>query len=346
VVEAANNAAIGGFIAPIGGISGIDLYNDITTPANLVTSQPTGTTIGIGKLSASGVNFAAILRALQSDTRTNIIATPQVVTRDNQEAKMEVAQEVPFLTGQYSTTNGTGSAFQTIEREEVGTILTVTPTINEGDAVLLKLQIESSSLAGTTAGAVDLVTNKNVITTSVLIKDGATLVLGGLIQDNVANSDTKVPLLGSIPFLGELFRVRNTSKTKTDFLIFLQPHILRDDRQAAIETDAKYNYVRDEQRRLNKDQDAKLPLLPFQPADVLPDIRNGETQSGVLGAGDIGTPGHADKRQNVPDASSLPMAPAPAPSAPAGSAGAVPDSTASPGTAAPATPLTPQGSPP
>jgi len=152
---------------------------------------------------------------------------------------MEVAQEVPFLTGQYSTTNGTGSAFQTIEREEVGTILTVTPTINEGDAVLLKLQIESSSLAGATAGAVDLITNKNVITTSVLIKDGNTLVLGGLIQDNVTNSQSSVPLLGKIPLIGELFRVRNTDKTKTDFLIFLQPHILRDDRQAAMETDAK-----------------------------------------------------------------------------------------------------------
>ncbi len=236
------------------------------------------------------MNFAAILRALQSDVRTNIIATPQVVTRDNQEAKMEVAQEVPFLTGQYSTTNGTGSAFQTIEREEVGTILTVTPTINEGDAVLLKLQIESSSLAGATTGAVDLVTNKNVITTSVLIKDGNTLVLGGLIQDNVTNSDSSVPLLGKIPIIGELFRTRNTEKTKTNFLIFLQPHIMRTDDQAADETDAKYNYVREEQRRLNRDQDAKLPLLPFQPADVLPDIHNGATQSGVLGAGDIGTP--------------------------------------------------------
>jgi len=322
VDAAATGAAIGGFIAPIGGSSIIDLYNDATTPANLASNPPTGTTIGIGKLTASGVNFAAILRALQSDTRTNIIATPQVVTRDNQEAKMEVAQEVPFLTGQYSTTNGTGSAFQTIEREEVGTILTVTPTINEGEAVLLKLQIESSSLAGATAGAVDLITNKNVITTSVLIKDGNTLVLGGLIQDNVSNSESSVPLLGRIPLLGELFRARNTSKSKSDFLIFLQPHILRDDRQAAIETDAKYNYLRDEQRRLNKDQDTKLPLLPFQPADVMPEIHNGETRSGVLGAGDIGPPdAKADKGNSTkapPSASDTPLAPSPPAAAPAG----------------------------
>jgi general secretion pathway protein D len=340
VDAAATGAAIGGFIAPIGGSSIVDLFNDSQNLSNISSNPPTGTTIGIGKLTASGVNFATILRALQSDTRTNIIATPQVVTRDNQEAKMEVAQEVPFLTGQYSTTNGTGSAFQTIEREEVGTILTVTPTINEGDAVLLKLQIESSSLAGATAGAVDLVTNKNVITTSVLIKDGNTLVLGGLIQDNVTNSQSSVPLLGKIPLLGELFRVRNTDKTKTDFLIFLQPHILRDDRQAAMETDAKYNYVREEQRRLNRDQDAKLPLLPFQPADVLPDIHNGETQSGVLGAGDIGTPGtpsgssSGDSTKSAsPGAASTPLAPGPAasPTTP-------PDSTAVPSAGAGATP--------
>jgi general secretion pathway protein D len=332
-VDATNTAAsIGGFIAPIGGNSIIDLFNDSQNVSNLASNPPTGTTIGIGKLTASGVNFAAILRALQSDTRTNIIATPQVVTRDNQEAKMEVAQEVPFLTGQYSTTNGTGSAFQTIQREEVGTILTVTPTINEGDAVLLKLQIESSSLAGATTGAVDLITNKNVITTSVLIKDGNTLVLGGLIQDNVSNSQNEVPLLGRIPLIGELFRVRNTSKTKTDFLIFLQPHILRDDRQAAIETDAKYNYVREEQRRLNRDQDAKLPLLPFQPADVLPDIHNGETQSGVLGAGDIGAPGTSSgdgTKSASPGAASTPLAPGPA-----ASPATPPDTTAAPATGA------------
>jgi general secretion pathway protein D len=143
-----------------------------------------------------------------------------------------------------------------------------------------------------------------VITTSVLIKDGNTLVLGGLIQDSVSNSDSSVPWLGHLPIIGELFRARNTDKTKTDFLIFLQPHILRDDKQAAIETDAKYNYIRDEQRRLNKDQDTKLPLLPFQPADVMPEIHNGATQSGVLGAGDIGAP---------PD---LPLAPTPAPASP------------------------------
>jgi general secretion pathway protein D len=194
---------------------------------------------------------------------------------------MEVAQEVPFLTGQYSTTNGTGSAFQTIQREDIGTILTVTPTINEGETVLLKLQVESSSLAASSTGAVDLITNKNSITTSVLIRDGGTLVLGGLIQDSVTNSESSVPILGSIPIIGELFRTRNTEKTKTNFLIFLQPHILRTDEQAADETDAKFNYMRDQQRMMNHDKRV-IPFQPFAPADPLPQINDGRVKSGIL----------------------------------------------------------------
>ncbi|HEY4973946.1 MAG TPA: type II secretion system secretin GspD, partial [Steroidobacteraceae bacterium] len=238
-IESPNSSVpVGGFVSPVAGSSIVDLVegylNSSTSSSSTTTSTTTtatssglndttlnGTTLGIGRLKAAGVNFALMLRALQADSRTNILGTPSVVTRNNQEAKMEVAQEVPFLTGQYSTTNGTGSAFQTIQREEVGTILTVTPTISEGDTVLLKLQVESSSLAASAQGAVDLITNKRAITTSVLIKDAGTLVLGGLIQDSVTNGEQSVPLLGAIPFLGELFRTRNTQKTKTNFLIFL-----------------------------------------------------------------------------------------------------------------------------
>jgi general secretion pathway protein D len=326
----ATSVGVGGFISPIGGTSIVDLYSDAQSASALASNPPTGTTIGIGKLTATGLNFAAILRALQSDARTNIIATPSVVTRDNQEAKMEVAQEVPFLTGQYTTQNGTGSAFQTIQRQEVGTILTVTPQINEGDAVLLKLQVESSSIAASSAGAVDLITNKRVITTSVLIKDGGTLVLGGLIQDSATNTENTVPLLGHIPIIGELFRTRDTDKTKTNFLIFLQPRILRDDSQAAAETDAKFNYMRNEQRILNKDS-TYLPLAPYQPITVMPVLRNGQTEHGVLS----------------PDARNTPLAPAPAPGtaqAPAPSAAPAPApapaAVATP-SADPATPATP-----
>jgi general secretion pathway protein D len=321
----ATGVGVGGFIAPVNGTSIIDLYNDATTPSNLASNPPSGTVLGIGKLTASGVNFAAVLQALQSDSRTNIIATPQIVTRDNQEAKMEVAQEVPFLTGQYTTTNGTGSAFQTIQREEVGTILTVTPTINEGDAVLLKLQIESSSLSASTEGAVDLITNKNVITTSVLVKDGGTLVLGGLIQDNATNSNNSVPLLGSIPIIGELFRARNTTKSKTDFLIFLQPRILRTDAQVDIETDAKYDYMREQERKGNHDA-TKIPFQPFQPGAVMPPINHGQTPSGVLSP-DTVNESAAPKAQRK--SSGLPITPAAAaPDSTAPAAAATPDGAA------------------
>jgi general secretion pathway protein D len=347
----ATGVGVGGFIAPVNGTSIIDLYNDATTPSNLASNPPSGTVLGIGKLTASGVNFAAVLQALQSDSRTNIIATPQIVTRDNQEAKMEVAQEVPFLTGQYTTTNGTGSAFQTIQREEVGTILTVTPTINEGDAVLLKLQIESSSLSASTEGAVDLVTNKNVITTSVLVKDGGTLVLGGLIQDNATNSNNSVPLLGSIPIIGELFRARNTTKSKTDFLIFLQPRILRTDAQADIETDAKYDYMREQQRIGNHDA-TKIPFQPFQPGAVMPPIIHGQTAVGVLSPDTVNESaapkgqrksGSASSATSASPAAALPLAPAAAVSAPApDDAASASDQTPAPASAtAPASGATP-----
>jgi general secretion pathway protein D len=293
-----SSVGVGGFVSPVGGTSIVDLATaalGATATSSTVTGTTgttastsglsnallNGTTFGVGRLKAAGVNFAAIVRALQSDSRTNILGTPSVVTRDNQEAKMEVAQEVPFLTGQYSTQNGTGSAFQTIQREDIGTILTVTPTINEGETVLLKLQVESSSLAASSSGAVDLITNKNSINTSVLVKDGGTLVLGGLIQDSVTNSESSVPILGSIPIIGELFRTRNTEKTKTNFLIFLQPHILRTDEQASEETDAKFNYIRDQQRIMNQDKRV-IPFQPFAPADPLPQINNGRVKSGFL----------------------------------------------------------------
>jgi general secretion pathway protein D len=334
-----SSVGVGGFVSPIAGSSIVDLANaalGATATSTSVTGSTTttgvstsglsnatlnGTTFGVGRLQAAGVNFAAIVRALQSDSRTNILGTPSVVTRDNQEAKMEVAQEIPFLTGQYSTTNGTGSAFQTIQREDVGTILTVTPTINEGDTVLLKLQVESSSLAASSSGAVDLITNKNSITTSVLVRDGSTLVLGGLIQDSVTNTESQVPLLGSIPIIGELFRVRNTEKTKTNFLIFLQPHILRDDEQAAQETDAKYNYIKGQQAILNRESKI-IPFQPFAPADPLPPITRGRTDSGFLSpdanATTNGTPaGPAPGATPPPGTTPFDPVPAQPPAAPA-----------------------------
>jgi general secretion pathway protein D len=274
----ANAPAVGGFVNPIGGTSIVDLYNSYlgvssgtasTTSGGI--SAPLGATIGIGNLSSSGVSFGAILRALQGDARTNIIGTPSVVTQNNQEAKMEVGQEVPFVTGQYTSTVGTSSAFQTVQREEVGTILDVTPQINQGDAVLLKIDLESSSLSTSAGDAGSLITNKRTISTSVLIRDGGTLVLGGLIQDSTTNTQNSVPLLGKIPLIGELFRTRDTEKSKTNLLVFLRPHILRNDEQAQIQTEERYKYIQEQQKLLNKDP-ATWPLQPIQKIDPLTGI--------------------------------------------------------------------------
>ena len=173
-----------------------------------------------------------MIRALRGDSNTNIIATPSIVTMDNQEAQIKVAQEVPFVTGQYTSTggnnNGNVNPFQTIQRQEVGTILKITPQINEGDSVMLKIEQESSSIAGTSSGAVDLVTNKRTINTNVLIEDGGTIVLGGLIRDTQTSGEQRVPFLGRIPIIGEVFKTRSAKKTKTNLMVFIQPRILRD----------------------------------------------------------------------------------------------------------------------
>ena len=264
---------VGGFIEPVGGVSIIDLARAVNDPTTLA-SAPRGTTIGIGRLQDTGINFAAVVRALRGDSTTNIIATPSIVTMDNEEAEIKVAQEVPFLTGQYTNTSGGGTPlapFQTIQRREVGTLLKVTPQINEGDSVMLKIEQESSSIAASSAGAVDLITNKRTISTRVLIEDGGTVVLGGLIQDSQTGGEQRVPFLGRIPVLGEAFRTRSAKKNKTNLMVFIQPRILRDGLDATIETNQKYNYIRDEQRRLGPQREV-LPLLPGETRAELPPL--------------------------------------------------------------------------
>jgi general secretion pathway protein D len=262
------NIPAGAFVSPIGGTSIVDLAGAIQNPANASTTLLQGTTIGIGRIAGTGVNFAAMVRAIRGDTNTNVVATPSAVTMDNQEAELKVAQEVPFITGQFTNTaastggvTGGINPFQTIQRQEVGTILKVTPTISaEGNSVMLKISIESSSIGQKPAGAVDLVTNKRTITTTVLIEDGGVVVLGGLIEDNSVKGEQRVPYLGNIPLIGLLFKTRNATSTKNNLILFIRPKILRDQAQAAYQTDLKYNYMLDQQQGL-KEREA-LPLLP------------------------------------------------------------------------------------
>ncbi len=223
------------------------------------------------------INLGALVRALRGDGKTNILSTPSILTLDNEEAEIKVAQEVPFLTGSYTNTASTGqngavtNPFQTIERKDVGLVLKVTPHINEGDAVRMEIHQEVSSLAPPVTGAVDLVTNKRELSTSVLVSDNALLVLGGLIDTNVSDSNSKVPGLSSIPVIGNLFRYRSNKNEKRDLMIFLRPQILRDAAIEAAVSSEKYNYMRTEQLQMREDP---APLTPASQRPLLPEVHD------------------------------------------------------------------------
>jgi general secretion pathway protein D len=273
-----SDAPLGTFQQPVGGVNLLSLAQSIDNPSSGNPALGTGPTFGIGRIATSGVNFAAMLRAIQGDSNTNIIATPSAVTMDNQEAELKVAQEVPFVTGSYSntgnsSTDGNVNPFTTVQREEVGTILKITPKVNEGGALVqLKIELESSSLTGDAGDANSLITNKRTISTNVLIEDGGIVVLGGLIQDSDIRGEQRVPYLGRIPVLGALFKTRSRQTDKSNLMVFIRPKILRDGVQTALETNAKYNYIRDEQRAAGRPKTEILPLLPFSKEPLLPPL--------------------------------------------------------------------------
>jgi general secretion pathway protein D len=265
---------IGTFNQPVGGTSILDIVQAVANPEAVSAGALRGVTLGAGRFGDRGTNFAVLLRALRGDGRSNIISTPSIVTLDNEEAEIKVAQEVPFITGQYASTGVSQGGnfvnpFTTVQREEVGNILKITPQINRGDTVLLKIEQESSSLSQGVEGAVDLITNKRTISTKVMVEDGGIIVLGGLIDDVVRESENRVPILGSVPIIGELFKTRSGQTEKRNLMVFIRPTILRDGVQAAIETNAKYNVLRDQQLRRNN---GRVTLLPGERQPTLPPI--------------------------------------------------------------------------
>lgn len=207
-----------------------------------------GQTIGLGRLGGS-TDLLALIDLLQANSGANILSTPNILTTDNTEALITVGESVPFLTGSFTTPGGSGGVenpFQTINRQNVGTTLRVTPHVNRGDRVALDISQEISSISPK-AGAVDLITNERKIETRVTVADGETVVLGGLIRDNVVQSETRVPLLGSVPGIGHLFRSRSSSVQKTNLLVFIRPTILRTDDALRGATAEKYQLIRDQQ---------------------------------------------------------------------------------------------------
>lgn len=263
------------FVSPVGGSSIVDLAGNVAAiqSGSTTATLPSGTTVALGRIAAGGLNFAAMVRAIRNDTDTNVIATPSTMTMDNQEAEIKVAQEIPFITGSFTNTGASGGTtgvnpFQTVQRQEVGTILKVTPTIAaEGNSVVMKISIESSSV-GARVSTVDITTNKRTITTNVLIEDGGIVVLGGLIQNESDKGESRVPFLGSIPLIGMAFKTRTGGSTKNNLMIFIRPKILRDDAQAAFQTDSKYNYMIDQEREYNKRE--LLPMIPGVKKPALP----------------------------------------------------------------------------
>jgi len=265
----------GGFINPIDGTGLGEILQGVLNPDS-IAGLPSGLTAGFGQIVNGGTSWAALVRAIGGIGNTNIIATPSIVTLDNEEAEIKIAQEVPFITGSYTNQGVSGpggqvNPFTTVQRQEVGNILKITPQINEGSSVLLKISQEASSIAASSqqVSETDLITNKRTITTNVMVEDGGIIVLGGLISDEVRESKSQVPFLGSIPILGELFKTRSVNKVKTNLMVFIRPRILRDGTDAAIESNAKYNYIRKQQLDRN---DGRVPLMPGERQPTLPSL--------------------------------------------------------------------------
>ncbi len=268
-----NTGLVVGTNSSIGGPSIISLATAIATKTP--TSIGEGLNIGIVSKIAGAYNLSAIARILQSQTNTNIVSTPNLITLDNEEAKIIVGSNVPFVTGQFTQT-GTAATnpFQTIERKDVGITLRIRPQIGENGVVRMTIFQESSSLSekvapGTTnAGPT---TDKRSIESNVVVDDGQIIVLGGLIEDKFTEKKSKVPLLGDIPYVGALFRSESRTKSRTNLMVFLRPVVLRDAETANKLTLDRYDLIRAQQKDA---QPSSSLLMPINESPVLPPSGN------------------------------------------------------------------------
>ncbi|MFL0811079.1 MAG: type II secretion system secretin GspD [Agarilytica sp.] len=256
----------------VGLLEGEDDGDDDTSAlANLASGilSSTGQTLGIA--SDGKEAFTAILSALRGSSKANILSTPSLLTMDNQEATISVGKNVPFRTGSYSSTGNSSNPsnpFTTIQRENVGITLTVTPQVNEGNKILLNISQEVSSLSGAVDGSADLITNESTISTQVLASDGETIVLGGLISEDVRDSEQRVPILGSIPLLGHFFKFQKTDYSKGNLMVFLRAKIIRDDETLYGATAEKYRMIQEVQN------DFRLEGLHLLNDEYIPELKD------------------------------------------------------------------------
>jgi len=266
-IAGGGSSFIGG--ANLGG-SGIRLNNG----ASGIDAIAQGLSLGVVKgtvdiLGNQVLNLAVLARALESRGNANILSTPNLMTLDNEEASIMVGQTLPFVTGQYTTSgDGASNPFQTIAREDVGLSLRIRPQISEGNTVKLALYQEVSTVDPAMSDALKgVVTRKRALETEVLVDDGQIIVLGGLLEDRLNDSRQSVPLLGDIPVLGNLFRYDRRNREKTNLMVFLRPHIVRNARDSAGVTLDRYNYMRAAQSKLPPlstwfSNDGGVPPLP------------------------------------------------------------------------------------
>ncbi len=261
----------------IGGTNFGGVGTNILGVASNVTTVGQGLNIGVikGSLTIPGtattiLNLGLLARALEANTEANILSTPTLMTLDNEEARIVVGQNVPFITGQY-TQNTTGGAapFQTIERRDVGLTLKVKPQITEGGSVRLAIYQEVSSVQDTT-NAAGVITNKRSIESTILVNNGQTIVLGGLMQDKSGDGTNKVPIAGDIPILGSLFRYNTKNHNKTNLMIFMRPTIVRSAEDTTRLSIDRYRYLIDDTKSvLSKDSNIQLPEVPLKEGPLI-----------------------------------------------------------------------------
>ena len=271
---------IGAGIWDMQGEDGSTICNDGTCTENppttgdiTVLAQALGKVNGMAWGVAMG-DFGALIQAVSSDTKSNVLATPSITTLDNQEASFIVGDEVPILTGSQNSSNGNSNPFQTVERKEVGVKLKVIPQINEGSSVKLTIEQEVSGINGKTGVDVTFATRR--LTTTVMADSGQIVVLGGLIKEEVQESVQKVPFLGDLPIIGHLFKSSSSGKKKTNLMVFIKPTIIRDGITMEGIAGRKYNYFRalqleQQDRGINLMPNSEVPILEeWNQSDYLP----------------------------------------------------------------------------
>ena len=253
-------------------VGGTNLFTLAAGAASGQVTPSTGLNLAIGQQRNGVLALGALARFLQSNGDANVLSTPNLLTLDNEEAKIVIGQNVPFVTGQYTANNSNSGAvnpFQTIERKDVGLTLRVKPQISESGTVKLQIFQEVSSIDSKSSSSAGLITNKRSIESSVLVEDGSIVVLGGLLQDDTTNSQEKVPGLGDLPIFGNLFKSEARSRKKTNLMVFLRPMVVRDG--AATEALSMGRY---EQMRLNQQgfQPTATGTLPLNGSAVMPPL--------------------------------------------------------------------------